>query len=218
MLDRRVELKKQADARVEFTDWLNKNEIAYQQAGRTPFGLVVEIGYLWLRVEYKPLSFSRYEAKTFHYRGPYIPVFVSRYDHWRYLEYGRHGLTPYRHGEYRALVPDFVVRNSWQEPRRWRWHPAVELNALALLDLLRLQMHVEPWPRNALGHPMVPKVTGCSGKVLVKPEAIDIEHTWNELTWQPREEEGFQWMVMRSKTRPITENTSASNNSSPMAD
>lgn len=218
MRDRRVALKKLADARAEFIDWLDKNDVSYRQSITPRFGTVIEIGYLWILVEYRPLSFSHYEAKTFHYRGPYVPVFVSRYDHWHYLEYDRHGLTPYRHGEYRALVPDFVVRNEWQEPRRWRWHPAVELNDLALLDLLKLQMRVSPWPRNSRGYLMVPKVTGCSGKVLVEPESIEIEHTWNEPTWQPVAGDAFQWTVCRSKTRSTTENTSASNNLSPTAD
>lgn len=215
MRDRRIYLKKQSDARVEFLRWMDRHGISYSQIIRPKLGFVIEIGALWIRTDFRPLSFARYEADTFFYRGPYIPVSVSRYDNWRFDEYGRHPATIHRCGDYRSLVPDFVIANRWKEPREWRWHPPVELNELATLDLLKLHSEIDPWPRNARGRAMVPRVTGCSGKVLVEPEHAEHEHTWSEKTWRPVEGDAFLWTVTRSKTRSTTASISESGSSFP---
>lgn len=215
MRDRRIYLKKQSDARVEFLRWIETHGIRFEQVIKPKLGFVIEIGFLWVRTDFRPLSFARYEADTFFFRGPGIPVSVSRYDNWRFDEYGRHPATIYRCGDYRALVPDFVVANSWKDPREWRWHPPVELNELATLDLLKLQSEIDPWPRNHRGHAMVPRVTGCSGKVLVDGEPAEHEHTWSEKTWRPVEGDEFRWTVTRSKTRSTTGSISESSDSCP---
>jgi hypothetical protein len=214
MRDRRHALKKFWDARNEFEGFLEESFIPYHRANVGLFGHVMQVGRIRLLVDYRPLSVPKYEAITLRYFGPYIPFVVSRFRHWRHETRDKHTVTPYQLGEYAALVPAFTILPKWPHFREWRWHPPVELNALALLDRLRDESQKEPWPVNRRGFYQIPYKTGCSGKIINPKESVGpLDGAQEERTWQPEAEE-FVWTVMLSKTNLNTESTKASSASS----
>ena len=111
---------------------------------RTPtFNSTFIVNRFLLWPYWRPLTIKYYERKVAEYRGPHIPIAITRLEHSGAVEagYNPHSYSPhycrrYVASPFYAVLPDFVLNDEWPAMSDWRWWPGVRISESLLRDLV----------------------------------------------------------------------------------